>query len=161
MSSYTPKIVVAALLTGYVLAANSQSTTTYKYNSLGRLTEMSKTDGQKVNYDYDQAGNRASVANNRPAGGGHFNLSGGYVPTQAQRTGYVDVSNSGTQEIGGISAVCTGANWPITSAPTTIPAGTVRRYEFLVLAPGGNPCKLRVVSSNNSADNSPFTETQY
>ena len=56
----------AALITAAVavmLAAGSASagTTTYKYDALGRVTEVDYADGSIVTYTYDAAGNRTQT----------------------------------------------------------------------------------------------------
>jgi len=130
----------------------------YTYDARGRLETIKYTDGTKQTYLYDAAGNRSSIGQEKPASG-KFSLVGGYVPTQSQQTGYVDIKNTGVQIISSISAVCTGANWPVTVSPASIAVGATARYQFLVLAPGGNPCKLKLTAT--TADNSPFVESTY
>jgi hypothetical protein len=48
--------------------AIAQTTTQYTYDSLGRLKEAVNTDGKKVVYDYDDAGNRVTLGNGAPLG---------------------------------------------------------------------------------------------
>ncbi len=59
-------IVGSAVLSATILlfassSANADSTTTYQYDALGRLTSVTYPDGGSVTYSYDAAGNRTQV----------------------------------------------------------------------------------------------------
>lgn len=58
------KMALAALAAGLLLAGAMPAmagTTTYKYDALGRVTEVDYPDGSIVYYAYDAAGNRIST----------------------------------------------------------------------------------------------------
>ncbi len=57
--------------------AKSEETTTYEYDALGRLVQVSKDDGTVVDYDYDAAGNRQSKETSSDGSGGSGGSGGG------------------------------------------------------------------------------------
>ncbi len=64
MSARKHLVVAGGLLVagGALTAAGvAAQTTTYKYDALGRLTEVHRVDGFINEYNYDDAGNRQSV----------------------------------------------------------------------------------------------------
>ncbi len=64
------RMTAVALAAAFALwsPATSQTSTDYRYDSLGRLISAVNTDGKAVSYAYDQAGNRIRVSNLAPAG---------------------------------------------------------------------------------------------
>jgi len=56
-------LISTALVTGLVLMASSANagTTTYKYDTLGRVIEVDYPDGSIITYTYDKAGNRTAT----------------------------------------------------------------------------------------------------
>ena len=57
-------LVVSLMLTGAAMAA----TVSYEYDALGRLTRVGYSDGKRVIYRLDAAGNRTQVTSGTPAG---------------------------------------------------------------------------------------------
>ncbi|GGZ30434.1 RHS repeat domain-containing protein [Asticcacaulis endophyticus] len=54
-------ICLAAIAAGSVGTVAIAGTTTYKYDSLGRVIEVNYANGTKVFYYYDKAGNRTQI----------------------------------------------------------------------------------------------------
>jgi YD repeat-containing protein len=54
-------VLLAALAAMSGAAGAHAGTTTYKYDALGRVTEVVYPDGSKITYTYDAAGNRTQV----------------------------------------------------------------------------------------------------
>ena len=62
-TKHTTRFIIAAAATAAVALAGSATagTTTYKYDVLGRVTEVHYSDGSWVAYTYDATGNRTQV----------------------------------------------------------------------------------------------------
>ena len=56
-------LISTAVVTALALIASGASagTTTYKYDTLGRVIEVDYPDGSIINYTYDKAGNRTAT----------------------------------------------------------------------------------------------------
>jgi YD repeat-containing protein len=64
MMSLTRRVALAQIaLAGLVatLLGRTASAQTYTYDALGRLTQVTNSDGSTVTYSYDPAGNRTQV----------------------------------------------------------------------------------------------------
>jgi YD repeat-containing protein len=58
-----------ALLIGLIVApASAQTSRTFQYDALGRLTKVTPSSGNVVTYSYDAADNRTSVVSQAPGG---------------------------------------------------------------------------------------------
>lgn len=54
-------LAVLGLTMVMTTSAANAGTTSYKYDALGRVIEVIYPDGSKIQYEYDQAGNRTRV----------------------------------------------------------------------------------------------------
>jgi YD repeat-containing protein len=64
------RIIFAFVIVFAVLQASAQTSVSYTYDNLNRLTEVSYSNGVKVKYTYDALGNRTSkTVTSSPSGG--------------------------------------------------------------------------------------------
>jgi hypothetical protein len=145
------------LITVFLLAsptgAQAQSTTTYKYDALGRLREEVRPNGA-TQYVYDKAGNRKSVASPSTTGTFSF-VSGVHVALGAPYDRAIaTVRNTGAATITGITVSCVN-QWGLDSPqPTSIAPGATATFTCRAFAAGLGATSLSLTSS--SASNSPF-----
>ncbi|MEM9401564.1 MAG: Ig-like domain-containing protein [Pseudomonadota bacterium] len=83
-SVMTCALRILLFLTSFLISSlvYAQDTTTYEYDALGRLIEVTLDDGTTVDYDYDAAGNRESK-----------DVSGGNSPPVAVNDTYLNLNS--------------------------------------------------------------------
>ena len=133
----------------------------YRYDALGRLIQVTRTNGQANGYQYDAAGNRQAagpVAGGAPGTITYVNAK--YPSGCGGCTGefWIDVRNSGSGPLSGVTFTLVNvgvAGCSPSGGPSSIPAGQTVRYTWFKPSGATVRCRPRITASN--ATNSPVT----
>jgi hypothetical protein len=91
-------LACAGVHTAWAAAGTEQ----FKYDALGRLTQVTFADGKTLNYGYDKAGNR-TISGPTPVGPpGTFTKTAGTSPGGTVGPGSITIQNTGTGAISNV-----------------------------------------------------------
>ena len=138
-------------------ALAAAGTETYTYDVLGRLTQVTYPNGTYMQYSYDMAGNRTASGPTplpppHPYGTFTYVSNAGSYHTGSSSTLTVNLKNTGTGSITGISFTCSGSFRP-GGATATLAPGAQAAYQC---NSSSSSTAVTFTFMGTNATNSPF-----